>query len=116
MQRWQEPLRTMMDGGPGWAWWFTGFPRSENETPFDRLRAGFRHAQDRKSSFIAALQGATLRRASFPGLRYAPFRHPTDEDLSLHPSEQQSLAGDPESMGTPDRGYYRPLPPGVADY
>jgi hypothetical protein len=24
-------------------------------------------------------------------------------DLSLHPSEQKSLAGDPESLGTPDR-------------
>jgi hypothetical protein len=27
--------------------------------------------------------------------------HPSDEDLSLHPSEQKSLAGDPESLGTP---------------
>ncbi len=27
--------------------------------------------------------------------------HPTDEDLSHHPSEQKSLAGDPESAGTP---------------
>jgi predicted nucleic acid-binding protein len=27
--------------------------------------------------------------------------HLIDEDLSLHPSEQKSLAGDPESMGTP---------------
>ncbi len=27
--------------------------------------------------------------------------HPSDEDLFLHPSEQQSLAGDPESPGTP---------------
>jgi len=26
-----------------------------------------------------------------------------DEDLSLHPSEQKSLAGDPESVGTPLR-------------
>ena len=26
--------------------------------------------------------------------------HPIDEDLPLHPSEQKSLAGDPESMGT----------------
>jgi hypothetical protein len=30
-----------------------------------------------------------------------PFNHPNDEDLSLHPSEQKSLAGDPESLGTP---------------
>ena len=30
-----------------------------------------------------------------------PGIHPIDEDLSLHPSEQKSLAGDPESMGTP---------------
>ena len=30
--------------------------------------------------------------------------HPTDEDLALHPSEQQSLAGDPESVGTPGSG------------
>ena len=27
--------------------------------------------------------------------------HPIDEDLSLHPSEQKSLSGDPESMGAP---------------
>ena len=26
---------------------------------------------------------------------------PTDEGLSLHPSKQRSLAGDPESVGTP---------------
>ena len=58
--------------------------------------------------FIAALRDATLRRASFPGLRYAPFRHPTDEDLSLHPNEQQSLAGDPESLGTPARAIIVP--------
>jgi hypothetical protein len=31
------------------------------------------------------------------------FFHPTDEDLSLHPSEQKSLAGDPESAGIPLR-------------
>jgi len=31
--------------------------------------------------------------------------HPTDEDLSLHPSEQRSLAGDPESVGTPALGH-----------
>ena len=31
--------------------------------------------------------------------------HPTDEDLSLHPNEQRPLAGDPESVGTPDRGH-----------
>jgi len=30
--------------------------------------------------------------------------HPTDEDQSLHPSEQSSLAGDPESVGTPVLG------------
>lgn len=27
--------------------------------------------------------------------------HSTDKDQSLHPSEQRSLAGDPESAGTP---------------
>jgi hypothetical protein len=26
--------------------------------------------------------------------------HPADEDLSLHPSEQKSFVGDPESVGT----------------
>jgi hypothetical protein len=31
------------------------------------------------------------------GLKFLP----SDEDLSLHPSEQKSLAGDPESPGTP---------------
>jgi hypothetical protein len=30
-----------------------------------------------------------------------PFHHPNDEDLSFHPSEQQSLAGGPESLGAP---------------
>jgi phosphoribosyl 1,2-cyclic phosphodiesterase len=38
------------------------------------------------------------RGSRFPTL--AP-DHPSDEDLSLHPSEQKSLAGDPESPGTP---------------
>ena len=32
----------------------------------------------------------------------APEFHPTDEDLSLHPSEQRSLAGGPESAGAPE--------------
>jgi hypothetical protein len=27
-----------------------------------------------------------------------------DEDLSVHPSEQRPLAGDPESVGTPAWG------------
>jgi len=27
--------------------------------------------------------------------------HPSDEDLSLHPNEQKSLVGDPESPGPP---------------
>jgi hypothetical protein len=31
--------------------------------------------------------------------------HPTDEDLSLHPSKQRSLAGNPESVGTPELGH-----------
>jgi acetylornithine deacetylase len=31
-----------------------------------------------------------------------PDLHPTDGDLSVHPNEQRSLAGDPESVGTPD--------------
>ena len=31
-----------------------------------------------------------------------PNLHPTNEDLSLHPSEQRSLAGDPD-VGTPER-------------
>jgi len=31
--------------------------------------------------------------------------HPTDEDLSLHPSAQRSCAGDPESVGTPVLGH-----------
>jgi hypothetical protein len=32
-----------------------------------------------------------------------PEHHPIDKDLSLHPSEQKSLAGDPESLGTPEQ-------------
>jgi hypothetical protein len=48
--------------------------------------------------------------------------HPTDEDLSLHPSAQRSCAGDPESVGTPNRGHpdcggdctRRPWPPAVS--
>jgi hypothetical protein len=35
------------------------------------------------------------------GFRLRSPRHPSDEDLSLHPSEQKSLAGDPESLGAP---------------
>jgi dihydropteroate synthase len=35
------------------------------------------------------------------GADSAPAVHPNDEDLSLHPSEQRSLARDPESLGTP---------------
>ncbi len=31
-----------------------------------------------------------------------PLLHPIDEDLSLHPNKQRSLAGDPESLGTPE--------------
>jgi DNA polymerase-4 len=38
----------------------------------------------------------------------SPVSHPSDEDLSLHPSEQKSLAGDPESPGTPTRRYGMP--------
>ena len=30
--------------------------------------------------------------------------HLRDEDLSLHPSEQKSFVGDPESLGAPDLG------------
>ena len=36
--------------------------------------------------------------------------HSTDEDLSLHPSEQQSLTEDPESVGTPDSAPRRAVP------
>ena len=32
---------------------------------------------------------------------FQPLSYPNDEDLSLHPNEQKSLAGDPESLGTP---------------
>lgn len=32
-----------------------------------------------------------------------PLNHPNDENLSLHPSEQQSLAGNRVSYGTPMR-------------
>jgi hypothetical protein len=31
-----------------------------------------------------------------------PLLHPIDEDLSIHPNEQRSLAGDPESLGAPE--------------
>jgi hypothetical protein len=31
--------------------------------------------------------------------------HPTDKDLSLHPNEQKSLVGDPESVGNPEMGH-----------
>jgi hypothetical protein len=30
-----------------------------------------------------------------------PVFHPSDKDPSLHPSEQRSLTGAPESLGTP---------------
>ena len=35
---------------------------------------------------------------------FKPVLHSTDKDPSLHPSEQRSLAGDPESAGTPVLG------------
>ena len=41
----------------------------------------------------------------FPGSPNARDPHPTDEDLSLHPSEQRPLVGDPESVGTPTPGH-----------
>jgi ATP-binding cassette subfamily B protein len=42
-----------------------------------------------------------------------PVLHPTDKDLSPHPSEQKSLAGDPESVGTPVlRGISLKIPAG----
>jgi DNA polymerase-4 len=37
-----------------------------------------------------------------------PVSHPSDEDLSLHPSEQKSLVGGPESPGTPTRRFGAP--------
>jgi 6,7-dimethyl-8-ribityllumazine synthase len=53
---------------------------------------GSRAAYDRLASFFSALGFA-------PGKGWDD--HPNDEDLSLHPSEQKSLAGGPESLGTP---------------
>ena len=50
-------------------------------------------AYDRLASFFSAL-GFALGKGWEDD-------HPNDEDLSLHPSEQRSLAGDPESLGTP---------------
>ena len=38
---------------------------------------------------------------SEPVIVYSPDDHPIDEDLSLHPNEQETLAGDPESVGAP---------------
>jgi hypothetical protein len=43
--------------------------------------------------------------------RWYPAHHPGDEDLSLHPSEQKSLAGDPESPGTPKPSHKDPKRP-----
>jgi DNA polymerase-4 len=37
-----------------------------------------------------------------------PVSHPSDEDLSLPPSEQKSLVGDPKSPGTPTRRFGTP--------
>jgi 6,7-dimethyl-8-ribityllumazine synthase len=50
-------------------------------------------AYDRLASFFSAL-GFALGKGWEDD-------HPNDEDLSLHPSEQKSLAGGPESLGTP---------------
>jgi 6,7-dimethyl-8-ribityllumazine synthase len=55
--------------------------------------AGNAAAYDRLASFFSALGFA-------PGKGWED-DHPNDEDLSLHPSEQKSLAGGPESLGTP---------------
>ncbi len=46
------------------------------------------------------MTGGRLRGLRFPRSQKRDL-HPTDEDLSLHPIEQKSLAGDPESVGTP---------------
>jgi 6,7-dimethyl-8-ribityllumazine synthase len=50
-------------------------------------------AYDRLASFFSAL-GFALGKGWEDD-------HPNDEDLSLHPSEQKSLAGGPESLGSP---------------
>ncbi|MGA3136329.1 MAG: 6,7-dimethyl-8-ribityllumazine synthase [Terracidiphilus sp.] len=57
--------------------------------------AGSAAAYDRLASFFSALGFA-------PGRGWEEeTSHPNDEDQSLHPSEQTSLAGGPESLGTP---------------
>src|ERR1039458_3048625 len=47
------------------------------------------------------LGAESTRPGSRAGSPAGPALHPNDEDLSLHPSEQNSLAGDPESLGAP---------------
>ncbi len=63
-----------------------------------------------ESPALRSFAGVDLDRAAAPDettiLRFRRILeqhdlYPTDEDLSLHPSEQKSLAGDPESPGTP---------------
>jgi DNA-3-methyladenine glycosylase len=59
---------------------------------------------------LAGVEQMAVNRSVIPRSPNARELHPTDEDLSLHPSKQQSLAGDPESVGTPDLGHPKQLP------
>ena len=55
-----------------------------------------RSAQD-DSALISPAQGVVVMLGAARGT----YVHPIDQDLSIHPNEQKSLAGDPVSMGTP---------------
>jgi DNA-3-methyladenine glycosylase len=51
---------------------------------------------------LAGVEQMARNRGVNPRSPNARDLHPTDEDLSLHPSAQRSCVGDPESAGTPD--------------
>ena len=67
----------------------------QEENPFTHGMRVYRQGQTGWAGFGA---GGTGKGTTGPG---RALLHPTDEDLSIHPSEQRSLAGGPESVGTP---------------
>ena len=56
---------------------------------------------DPSQQFLVTDSREPAATATKPGDVPSPSSHPSDEDPSPHPSEHKSLAGDPESPGTP---------------
>jgi hypothetical protein len=68
-------------------------PRSSSCDPEDAMKIIL--------GILAVLIVAASLFADYKWRQWMANHHHTDKDLSLHPSEQKSLAGDPESAGTP---------------